>query len=472
MARTNDSGCPEFNHSTRLSRRDFLWAGAAAGLGLSLPGLYRAQAQSPGAARSPDRARSATFGRARSVIILYLHGGHAQQETWDPKPDGPLPERGEFGARATSLPGTRIGELLPHSALLMHKLAVIRSLSHGNANHVQAALTAMTGHIHPANVESRGDFPPSSTDFPPFGAVLNHLRAPGQLPTWVQVGPLMRRFNGTVLHGQSAGFLGARNGPLVVDQSLTSDQVRVDAVSPQDDVPLLRLTGRRHLLEQVEAQRRGLDRAAEVQVFDAYQQRALNLLTSPATTRAFDLAKEPAALRDRYGRTDFGQGCLLARHLAEAGVPIINVHFCQTPAGSWDTHGRHFSQMKDHLCPIFDQAFSALVSDLDQRGLLDQMLVLPTAEFGRTPSINRGGGRDHWPFVYSVAMAGGGTRPGVVYGASDNIAAAPTANPHHPRDLAATVYHLLGVPDDTVIHDQTNRPHGLVVGQKIDALLA
>ncbi len=450
-----------------MSRRDLLWAGAAVGLSLSLPGLYRAQAQPAAAMR-----RGTTFGRAKSVIILYLHGGHAQQETWDPKPDGPLPARGEFGAIATSVAGVRIGELLPRSAQLMHRMAVIRSLSHGNANHVQAALTAMTGHVHPPGTESRGDIPPASSDFPPFGAVLNHLRQPGRLPTWVQVGPQMRRFNGTVIHGQTPGFLGARNGPLVVDQDLRRDDVHVGAVSGQEDVSPLRLTGRQRLLQQVDGQRRLLDQAAEVQAFDAFQQRALNLLTSSATAQAFDLAGEAAPLRDRYGRTDFGQGCLLARRLAEAGVPIINVHFCQTPAGSWDTHGQHFSQMKEHLCPIFDQALSALVGDLDQRGLLEQTLVLPTAEFGRTPSINRGGGRDHWPFVYSVAMAGGGTRPGIVYGASDNIAAAPTAHPHHPRDLAATVYHLLGVPDDTIIHDQTQRPHALVIGQKIDALLA
>jgi hypothetical protein len=325
--------------------------------------------------------------------------------------------------------------------------------------------------VHPPGSETRGDIPPSATDFPPFGAVLNHLRRPGPLPTWVQVGPLMRRFNGTVIHGQSPGFLGARHGPLVVDQDLCSARVRVDAVSSQEDIPALRLTSRRQLLAQVESQRRGLDRAAEVQSFDAFQQRAFTLLTSSATTRAFDLAKEPTAVRDRYGRTNFGQGCLLARRLAEAGVPIINVHFCQTPDGSWDTHSRHFRQMKDHLCPIFDQAFSSLVSDLDQRGLLGQTLVLPTAEFGRTPRINKGAGRDHWPFVYSVAMSGGGTRPGTVYGASDAIAGAPTTNPHHPRDLAATVYHLLGVAKDTIIHDQTQRPHALVTGRKIDALL-
>jgi hypothetical protein len=402
---------------------------------------------------------------------MFLHGGHAQQETWDPKPNGPSPERGEFGAIPTSVPGTHISELLPRSARLMHKLAVIRSLSHPNANHVQACLPAMTGHAHPPSLESRGDFPPSPTDFPPFGAVLDYLRKGGKLPTWVQVGPLMRRNNGTVLHGQVPGLLGPRHSPLVIDQDLLAEKVRIEAVSPDAELTVSRLTDRQNLLKTVDSQRRLMDQAAEIRSLDSYQQKALNLLTSQATGKAFDLASEPAPMRDRYGRNQFGQCCLLARRLAEAGVPMINVHFCHTPKGSWDTHSNHFRDMKAFLCPMLDQAFSALVTDLEERGLLDQVLVLPTAEFGRTPKINSNAGRDHWPWVYSVAMAGAGTAAGKVYGASDKIAAYPTSHPHDPADLAATVYHLLGVPDDTIIHDQTSRPHALVIGKKIDGLL-
>jgi hypothetical protein len=439
--------------------------GGACGLALTLPELLRARLQ-------PADGPSPTFGHARSVIVLYLHGGHAQQETWDPKPEGPSPARGEFGAIATSLPGVRISELLPRSARLMHKLTIIRSLTHGNANHVQASLTAMTGHSHPPEAEARGDFPPSPQDFPPFGSVLNQLRAATSLPTWVQVGPLMRRANGTVLHGQLSGFLGLRNSPLVVDQDLLPANVRIHAVAPDPEVGVVRLTDRGRLLDQLDQHRREWDQTADVQPFDVFHRRAFDLLSTPATARAFDLASEPPAVRARYGATQFGQRCLLARRLAEAGVPIVNVHFCQTPAGSWDTHGQHFSQMKDQLCPIFDQAFAALVDDLDQRGRLGQTLVLATAEFGRTPQVNRSAGRDHWPWVYSVAMAGGGTRPGTVLGASDGIAAYPTAQPHHPADLAATVYHLLGVPTDAIVYDQTHRPHTLVVGRKIDGLLA
>jgi uncharacterized protein (DUF1501 family) len=456
----------------QVTRREVLRLGGAFGLALTLPDLLRAQAQ------PRPTAAGQTFGQAKSVIVLYLHGGHAQQETWDPKPDGPSPARGEFGAIATSVPGVRFSELLPRSAQLAHKIAVIRSLSHANANHVQASMNAMTGQGHPPEAEARGDFPPSTTDFPPFGAVVSRLRETGRLrdsahrlPAWVQIGPLMRRNNGTILHGQSPGFLGSRYSPLAIDQDLLQGDVRIGAVASDPDVPALRLSDRGRLLEQVEAQRRQMDRAAELQNFDAFHRQAFNLLSSPATARAFHLAAEPALVRARYGATQFGQRCLLARRLAEAGVPIVNVHFCHTPEGSWDTHSRHFSQMKNQLCPTFDQAFSALVEDLDQRGMLSQTLVLATAEFGRTPRVNNAAGRDHWPWVYSIAMAGAGTRSGTVYGASDGIAAYPTANPHDPRDLAATVYHLLGVPENTLIHDQTNRPHALVIGQKISGLL-
>src|SRR5438876_10586947 len=222
---------------TRLHRRQLLQAGALTGMGLLLPDLFRAWAA--------DRPGRGTFGRAKSVIMLYLHGGHAQQETWDPKPDGPSPERGEFSAIATSVPGVQVSELLPRSAQLVHKLAIIRSVSHPNANHVQASLPAMTGHAHPPETEARGDFPPSPSDFPAMGAVLNHLRPIRKLPTWVQVGPLMRRFNGTVLHGQSPGFLNAKHSPLVIDQDLLAAKLRLEAVTPDPDTPVLRLTDRR-----------------------------------------------------------------------------------------------------------------------------------------------------------------------------------------------------------------------------------
>ncbi len=252
---------------------------------------------------------------------------------------------------------------------------------------------------------------------------------------------------------------------------MLAEAVRIGAVTPNPELSVSRLSDRQNLLKQIDAQRRLIDQVPEARSLDDYQQRAFRLLSSPATGKAFDLAAEPAAMRERYGRTQFGQCCLLARRLAEAGVPMINVSYCLTPAGSWDTHGKHFTQMKQSLCPTFDRAFSALVSDLDERGLLGQTLVLANAEFGRTPKINSAAGRDHWPWVYSIALAGGGVGQGVLYGSSDRMAGHPTSHPHDPRDLVATIYHLLGVPAETLVHDQTARPHQLVIGQKIDGLL-
>jgi len=456
--------------AANLSRRSLLTVGGLVGFQLLLPDLFRAQAmRSASAARRP--ASGGSFGRAKSVIMLYLHGGHPQHETWDPKRTAPAEVRGPFGEIDTSVPGVRISELLPHSAAITDRLTIVRSLTHGNANHVQASLPAMTGHSHPESVKSRGDFPPSANDFPPFGAVLDQLRpAQGSLPTWVRVGPIMRRSNGTWLHGQLPGFLGARHSPFVVDQELMADDVEIQAVATLPDVPLLRLEARRDLLRELNDSRRELDRSAAA-TMDQYYERAFNLLGSAQTAQAFDLSAESPQASERYGPTEFGRRCLLARRLAEAEVPMVNVHYCHTPSDSWDTHSDNFNKMQKSLAPTFDRAFTALVSDLDERGLLDQTLVIATAEFGRTPQVNAKSGRDHWPWVYSIALAGAGVKPGMVYGASDNQGAYPAADPRSPADFAATVYHLLGIPADTELHDMIGRPQRLVIGKKIDGIL-
>ena len=463
-SRNPNSGCDDFRTAQRLSRREALHIGGLGGLGLTLPQLLASNA-----AAAPETPR--TFGRAKRVIMLFLHGGHPQQETFDPKPEGPSAVRGEFGAIATSVAGVRFSEVLPRMATRMHRLAIVRSMSHANPNHVQACLPANTGHKHPPG-EKRGDFPPSETDFPPFGAVLDHLRPTGEtLPTWVRVGPLMRRNNGTVLHGQLPGFLGAKHMHFAVDQKLTGKDVRVEAVQPADDLTSIRLSARKDLLRQFDSQRRFIEQSAAAQRFDTFYQKAFSLLSSSATRKAFDLTAESPKTRERYGDTEFGQRCLLARRLAEAGVPMVNVSYCHTPRGSWDTHSRNFTQMKRALAPTLDTAFSALLDDLADRRLLDDTLVIVNAEFGRTPKINRNAGRDHWPWVYSLALAGAGIRPGVVHGASDNSAAYPTAHPHDPADMAATIYHLLGVDPKTTLYDKLRRPHHLVIGKAIGAIL-
>ena len=452
-------------HRITASRRDVLRLGGMCGLSVALPQLLEA--------RAAERTTvSDTFGRAKRVIMLYLHGGHPQQETFDPKPNGPSAVRGEFGAISTSVPGVSFSELLPRTAEIADRLAVIRSMTHDNPNHVQASLPANTGHRHPPEVSTRGDFPPSDTDFPPFGAVLDRLQPKRQtLPSWVRVGPLMRRSNGTVLHGQLPGFLGARHSSFAVDQSLLADDVDVESVRPADELNPIRLRSRHQLLREFDGERRRLNEVASAGNLDAFYQRAFDLLTSDQTRNAFDLGSEPTALRDRYGRTEFGQRCLLARRLVESGVSMVNVSYCHTPSGSWDTHSKNFSKMKTSLAPTLDVAFSALVNDLGERGLLDETLVVVNAEFGRTPAINRNSGRDHWPWVYSLALCGAGVQSGVVHGASDDSAAYPTSHPHAPQDFAATLYHLLGVPADTVLHDSFGRPHRLVIGQPMHEIL-
>ena len=456
---------PPTDPDSLLSRREVLRVGGLAGFGLTLENLIQARGESA-------EPKSRSFGKAKQVIVLYLHGGHPQQETFDPKPDGPSEVKGEFGAIATSVPGLRVSELLPRCAPIMHKMAVIRSMSHDNANHVQASLPANTGHRHPENV-ARGDFPPSKTDFPPFGAVLDAVaRRNEALPNWVRIGPLMRRSNGTVLHGQLPGFLGNKHASFNIDQSLLAEEVEIQAIEPAAGLTAARLKQRKRLRDEFETFRRAIDATSKTEAFDASYARAIDLLSSEKTQAAFELASEPPPIRDRYGKTEFGQRCLLARRLAEAGVPMINVSYCHTPAGSWDTHSQNFKKLKNPLAPTLDAAVSALVEDLDERGRLEDTLVIVTAEFGRTPKINRNAGRDHWPHVYSIALAGAGIRAGTVYGASDEAAAFPKENPHDPKDFAATLYHLLGVPADTVLYDQSRRPHHLVIGKPIEGILA
>lgn len=464
--KTRNDGCRDFQQLSQVSRREILRIGGLCGVGLSLPELLRAQTTRSG------RTRAATFGKAKRIIMLYLHGGHPQQETFDPKPNGPAELRGEFGAIPTTVAGVQFSERLPLTSMIMHKLAVVRSMSHANPNHVTASLPANTGHTHPPNTPQT-DFPPEATDFPPFGAVLDLTRrAHNELPNWVRVGPLMRRNNGTVLHGQLPGFLGARHSSFVVDQSLLPAEVKIDAIRGSTDLTSIRLKARKNLLTQFDGHRKLLDESTDARDLDQYYQRAFSILSSAETQRAFNLAAEDRSTRDRYGKTEFGQRCLLARRLAEAGVPMVNVSYCHTPRGSWDTHSGNFKKMKESLGPTLDTSLTALVNDLDERGMLDDTLVIVNAEFGRTPKINRSAGRDHWPWVYSLAVAGAGIRPGVVYGASDAAAAYPNEYPRSQADFAATLYHLMGVPEETAIYDSLDRPHQLVIGRTIDGILA
>ena len=297
-------GCRGFRRASELSRREALRIGGLFGCGLTLPQLFASRAHA-------DKVGPISFGRAKQVIVLYLHGGHPQQETFDPKPNGPSAVRGEFGAIATSVPGIEFCELLPRTAQNAHRLAVIRSMSHSNPNHVTASLAANTGHAHPLGIPDI-DIPPARTDFPPFGAVLNAIRpTPGDLPSWVRVGPLMRRNNGTVLHGQLPGFLGPAHDSFVVDQELLASDAKIEAVARAEGLTAMRLTARRDLLAQFDQARRIIDHSVQARDLNAYYQRAYSLLTSDRTRSAFDLAAEKQTTREKYGQ-----------HRVRSAVPV------------------------------------------------------------------------------------------------------------------------------------------------------
>ena len=452
------------NTSEAFARRDVLRLGGLMGLGLTLPQLLEQRAFA---------GKRSAYGKAKRVIMLFLHGGHPQQETFDPKPDGPEDVRGPFRAISTTVPGTKFCELLPKIASHAGSLAIVRSMTHGNTNHVQACLPAQTGHKHSSALRSRGDFPPSDTDFPPIGAVIDHLRGSGSsLPAWVRIGPLMRRSNGTTLHGQTPGFLGAAHSSFAVDQKLLGEDVQIEALKNPVGLDDIRLTERANLRRQFNSYTKQLEELGETKKLAPYFERAVSLLASNKTKAAFDLAQEKPELREAYGKTEFGQRCLLARRLIEAGVPMVNVSYCHTPSGSWDTHSQNAKKMKDSLAPTLDQSVAALLTDLQQRGMLDETLVVINAEFGRTPKINKNLGRDHWPFVYSLALAGAGVQGGAVYGKSDKSAAYPLENPRDPADMAATIYHLLGVSPATRVYDSAGRPPSLVGGSPIEELLS
>jgi len=470
-----------------LTRREILRAGGLGlGLhGLGLPGLLRAR---EAAATRP--AFAPTFGRAKACILLFMWGGPAQQETWDLKPDAPEQVRGEFRPIATNVTGLMISEHFPALATRADRLAVIRSMHHADVNHLTATHELLTGRPSP-----RGDAAPLAEDWPHFGAVLARLnggRERTALPPFVQMRPTVPegapRFV-EASHGQGAGWLGSSLNPLTLDDDPNRAGFRPEAtlgaLSLPDGIPLGRLENRRRLLEAVDAQARGLGRAAQVAALDAHFARACNLLTDRRALEAFDLDREDPKTRDRYGRHPHGQTVLMARRLVEAGVPIVTVFWPNDGITNvsvyWDTHNRNFVDLKTRLMPPADQAFSALLDDLDARGLLDSTLLVWTGEFGRTPRVGQsvvGGagagrdGRDHWPHCFSSVLAGAGIKGGSTFGASDRWAAYPARDPVTPADLAATVYHLLGVDPAHELVDPLGRPLRLCPGDPIAGVLA
>jgi hypothetical protein len=454
-----------------MGRREVLRAGGLGLLGLSLPDLLHAQQAS-----RPD----GSFGRAKSCILLFMWGGPSQIDTWDPKPDAPAEYRGEFASIPTNVPGTHVSEHFPLLAKRADRLCIVRSMTHDTGDHTPATHYLLTGQPPPRSVDRR-------EQWPHMGAVLSRLeRGRSALPPFVSMRP---KLPGDVprfvedSQGQFAGWLGPLYDPLTIDADPSRPDYRVGELTLQPELSVPRLDERRDLLRKLD---RTLDAhwpAYEAQ--DANHRRAYELLTAAAGPRgAFNLEEEPAKVRERYGLNAHGQSVLQARRLVERGVPLVTVFWpndgIKNVSVYWDTHSRNFTDLKTRLMPVADQAFTALLDDLKERGLFDETLVVWTGEMGRTPKVGERtsdagaarDGRDHWANCFSSVLAGGGVKGGLVYGKSDRIAAFPEENPVRPADLIATVYHLLGVREDLTLPDMAGRPHFVRPGQALRPLLA
>jgi hypothetical protein len=413
------------------------------------------------------------FGRAKACILLFHYGGPSHLDIWDLKPDAPAEIRGEFKPAATRAPGVAITEHLPRLAAAANHYAVVRSVNHRDNDHAVGTYLSLTGYSHPQSAILGIEPPASPQDLPSLGSVVSKVR-PADRPvfSYVTLGDLRHLGNSDSM-GQNAGCLGKTFDPFTVpfarplNGAGALDLGGVAAVL--GDVDGDRLGRRRRLLEQVDRAGPGLDAAAATRDLDDCTRKAYSLLASPACRDGFDLAKEPEKVRDGYGPSHFGQSCLLARRLVEAGVPLVTVYSFGNR--DWDTHGNNFKDLKDKLLPPTDQGTAALLEDLNARGMLDDTLVVWMAEMGRTPRINGGAGRDHWSFCYSVVLAGGGVRGGQVFGASDRHAAYPSTDPVGPADVAATIYHCLGVDPRGLVRDQQGRPLVVSAGKPIQAIL-
>jgi hypothetical protein len=449
-----------------LLRREFLKLGA---LGLSLPEFLSL----PALGKSTGNTG---FGRAKSCIVLFAWGGISHLDTWDPKPEASSDVRGEFHPITTSVPGIRIGEHTPLIARQMHHLAVVRSVHHRAPSHRSAAYWNLTGH-EPPNLA--GNWPAGRDDWPCLGSMVaaakGNARANQALPNTVALPYPMA--DGGKANGQDGGFLGLGYDPAILRPpsgrlyegvSPSSGQINLE-LPPGMSRP--RATARRSLLDTVEGAAR-IGSPEDTRAFDQAKQNALEMMLSPEVRKAFDLDREPQRLREAYGDHICGQSVLLARRLSEAGVPLTTVYCAAgdlngSRGSHFDTHAHNFKRLKDDMLPPLDRASSALLEDLHQRGRLDDTLVCWLTEFGRTPAINRSGGRDHFPNCYSVAFAGGGIAGGQVYGRSNSIGYEPADSPCGPADLHATIFHALGIDPHHMIHDQADRPLSLCDGKAL-----
>ncbi|TWT58252.1 Sulfatase [Thalassoglobus neptunius] len=425
-------------HFQHLSRRGFLQLGMLAGTSLTLPQLLARRAQAE--LKDYDNFE----GTAKSIIHIFLPGGLAQQESFDPKPYAPIEYRGEMRNIKTKLDGVLFGETLQKTAQIADKLCVIRSMSHGEAAHERGTHNMFTGYR-----------PSPALQFPSIGSVISQqYGSRNNLPPYVCVPNQPNVYAGS-------GYLSSAFAPFSLGSDPASGGFKVRDLNLPNGVDESRFANRRSALEAVNAYFQSRETSDQINAMDSFYESAYNLISSPEAREAFDLEKEDAKLRDEYGRNQAGARMLLARRLVEAGVRMVNLTY-----GGWDNHDNIVAGFRRQM-PSFDQAFSRLINDLDERGLLDETLVMVSSEFGRTPKINNTAGRDHWPKVFSVALAGGGMKRGYVYGSSNATASEPEENEVSVEDLFTTVYHALGIVADKELMAPGDRPIEIVDGGSV-----
>ncbi|MDA7865378.1 DUF1501 domain-containing protein [Akkermansiaceae bacterium] len=436
--------CPGNLFANDFSRRGFLHVGLLGGLGLSLPQFLSMEA------RAQQKHYKTREGVAKSVIQIFLPGGMAHQESWDPKPYAPTEYRGPFGTIDTSIKGIKFSENLKHTAKIADKMTIIRSMAHGEAAHERGTHNMFTGYK-----------PSPALEYPAMGSVVAHELGPrNNLPPYVCVPSVPNEF-------ANSGYLSSAFGPFAIGSEPSRGDFKVRDLNMPGGVDDARFERRRSLLETVDHHFRTIEESDALDSMDAFYQHAYKLISSQEAREAFNLKAEPEAVRNRYGMNTPGQRMLLARRLVEAGTRFVSL-----TAGGWDHHDNIKNGIQQQLPPV-DQAIAALISDLDERGLLDSTLVMVTSEFGRTPKINGTGGRDHWPRVFSVGLAGGGMHRGLVHGMSDALGGEPEEDMVGIEDLATTVYNQLGITGDKELMAPGDRPIEIVDGGRIvDEILA
>jgi hypothetical protein len=473
-----------------VTRRDLLRVGGSAVMGLTLGQMFRLQ--SAQAASSPLGGSGPGWGKAKSVIMVYLQGGPSHLDLWDPKENVPDNVRSVFKKIPSKVPGMETTELLPKLAAATDKFSFIRSMSYtpvGLFNHTAAIYQIHTGYTADKVSPSGQLEPPSPKDFPTFGSNIVRLKPPEvpMLPFVMMPRPLQE--SNVVNKAGTAGFLGRAYDPYYLfppgdDMDMSKmDKIRVDDLTLRPEVSETRLDRRARLRDLINEGMPAIDKAVAKYDLDKYYDSALSLIMSGRAREAFSLNKESDSMREMYGRNTFGQSCLLARRLVEAGTRVVEVIWpkvANSDNHSWDVHTGLTDRMKKQSAPMLDSGLSALITDLDERGLLEETLVVALGEFGRSPQRgvstsgngNSDDGRDHWPYCYTAVVAGAGVKRGFVYGKSDATGSAPLENPTHPIDLVATIYHAVGINPQTIVYNHLNQPRELVKAEPVTKLFA